>query len=49
MKEPEILESRPLVMRMQMIDPEDPKQTTPRREVQGTFTVFKTRESTPAK
>jgi hypothetical protein len=45
----QIIESRPVTMRMQLVDPEDPKRTTSRHEVQGTFTIFKTRESAPAK
>ena len=48
-EQPQIIESRPVTMRMQLVDPEDPKRTTPRQEVQGTFTIFKTREPAPAK
>lgn len=47
-REPEILESRPLPMRIHLVDPEDPSRSTP-QVVQGTFTVFKTRTSTPSR
>ena len=47
-EQPQIIESRPVTMRMQLVDPEDPRRTTPRHEVQGTFTVFRRENQQPS-